>query len=119
MEAIGYFDTRQDLGPRGYFGASSSARGPRLAAVPGGTPGGPALVDPPDRGVSRAALDGAVAALRSLADESAGDVGGLGFQVAVAFASGVEELSRTLDYLQLLAAAGLDAARNDEPAARR
>ncbi|WP_253190797.1 HNH endonuclease signature motif containing protein, partial [Arthrobacter sp. SRS-W-1-2016] len=58
----------------------------------------------------------AVAALRSLAEKAADDVGGPGFQEAVAFASGVEELSRTLDYLQLAAAAGLDAARNDEPA---
>ncbi|MEW1819733.1 DUF222 domain-containing protein [Arthrobacter sp. NPDC080031] len=59
-----------------------------------------------------------MAALRSLTDKAADDVGVLGLEEAVAFASGVEELSRALDYLQLLAAAGLDTARNDEPAAR-
>ncbi|WP_284752253.1 HNH endonuclease signature motif containing protein, partial [Arthrobacter sp. efr-133-R2A-120] len=55
--------------------------------------------------------------VRSLAGKAADDVGRLGFQEAVAFASGVETLSRTMDYLQLLAAAGLDRARNEEPAA--
>ncbi|MDQ0213226.1 DUF222 domain-containing protein [Arthrobacter bambusae] len=111
MEAIGYFDKRQGLGPRGLSGVSR-LRGPRLAEVPGGL----ALLDPPGRGGRQAVLDGAVAALRSLADKAADDVGGPGFQEAVAFASGVEELSRTLDYLQLAAAAGLDAARNNDPA---
>lgn len=56
--------------------------------------------------------------MRELAERAASDVGVTGFQEAVAFASGVEELSRILDYLQLAAAAGLDSARNDEPAAR-
>ncbi|MDQ0210726.1 DUF222 domain-containing protein [Arthrobacter bambusae] len=116
MEAIGYFDTRQGLASRGLFGGSRPRR-PRLAEVPGAVPGGLALVDPPGRGGRQAVLDEAVAALRSLADKAADDdVGGPGFQEAVAFASGVEELSRTLDYLQLAAAAGLDAARNDDPA---
>ncbi|UKA62629.1 hypothetical protein [Arthrobacter sp. FW306-04-A] len=118
MEAIGYFDTRQGLASRGFFGVSRHALGPRLAAVPGGVPGGLALVDPRDRGGRQAALDGAVAALRSLAEKAADDVGVLGFQEAVAFASGVEELSRTLDYLQVVAASRLDRARNDEPTTR-
>ncbi|MCI0144195.1 hypothetical protein KNN17_21850, partial [Arthrobacter bambusae] len=81
-------------------------------------PGGLALLDPPGRGGRGGrldALDGAVEALRSLADKAADDVGVTGFEEAVAFASGVEELSRTLDYLQLAAAAALDAARNDDP----
>ncbi|MHC6222701.1 HNH endonuclease signature motif containing protein [Arthrobacter sp. MMS24-S77] len=120
MEAIGYFDTRPGLADRGYFGVSRNARGPRLAGLPGGL----ALVDPRDRGGRQAALGGAVAAVRSLAEKAAADVGRPGFQEAVAFASGVEELSRTLDYLQLLAASGLDwarddGARNDEPDARQ
>ncbi|GAB2746254.1 hypothetical protein ACX801_01260 [Arthrobacter bambusae] len=108
MEAIGYFDTRQGPASRGYFGVSDHGRGLRFAAVPGGRPGGLALVDPGGRGGPQAALDGAVEAVRSLAGKAADDVGRLGFQEAVAFASGVETLSRTMDYLQLLADHGLD-----------
>ncbi|MHC6220949.1 HNH endonuclease signature motif containing protein [Arthrobacter sp. MMS24-S77] len=119
MEAIGYFDTRHGLASRGYFGVSRHARGPRLTAVPGQPPGPVVSVDVGDRGGRLAALDGAVAAVRSLADKAADDVGVLGFEEAVAFASGVEELSRTLDYLQVVAASALDAVRNDEPAARQ
>ncbi|MGM7776775.1 DUF222 domain-containing protein [Arthrobacter sp. KNU-44] len=81
-------------------------------------PSGLALVDPRGRGGRQGALDGAVAALRELAERAADDVGVTALQEAVAFASGVEELSRTLDYLQLAAAAGLDRARNEESAAR-
>ncbi|MFB9820357.1 hypothetical protein, partial [Arthrobacter ramosus] len=96
MEAIGYFDTRQGPVSRGFFGVSRYARGPRFAGVPGGPPGGLTVVDPPDRGGPLAALDRSVAAVRSLAEKAADDVGVTGFQEAVAFASGVEELSRTL-----------------------
>ncbi|MDP9904207.1 HNH endonuclease signature motif containing protein [Arthrobacter bambusae] len=119
MEAIGCVDTRQGLGSGGLFVASHRARGRRLAGAPGMPPGGLVLVDPRGRSGRLAVLDGAVAAARSLADKAADDVGVTGFEEAVAFASGVEELSRTLDYLQVAAAAGLDRARNDEPAARR
>ncbi|MGO4473993.1 hypothetical protein AB4Y95_18875, partial [Arthrobacter sp. M-10] len=119
MEAIGCVDTRQGLGSGGLFVASHRARGRRLAGAPGMPPGGLVLVDPRGRGGRLAVLDGAVAAARSLADKAADDVGVLGFEEAVAFASGVEELSRTLDYLQVAAAAGLDRARNDETAARQ
>ncbi|UKA58547.1 HNH endonuclease signature motif containing protein [Arthrobacter sp. FW306-2-2C-D06B] len=115
MEAIGYFDTRQGLASRGLSGVSRLTRVPHLAGVPGPVPGGLALLDPGGR---QGALDRAVVAVRSLAEKAADDVGVLGLEEAVAFASGVEELSRTLDYLQLLAAAGLDQARNDEPATR-
>ncbi|WAH95376.1 DUF222 domain-containing protein [Arthrobacter sp. MMS18-M83] len=118
MEAIGYFDTRQGLASRGLFGVSRHGGVPRLAAVPDGPPGGLTLVDPCDGGGWQAALDGALAALRSLAEKAADDVGVLGFQEAVAFASGVEELSRALDYLQVVAASGLDRARRDEPTTR-
>ncbi|UKA56918.1 HNH endonuclease signature motif containing protein [Arthrobacter sp. FW306-2-2C-D06B] len=114
MEAIGYFDTRQGLASRGLSGVSRHTRVPHLAGVPGGL----ALVELRGRGGRQGALDRAVAALRSLAEKAADDVGVLGLEEAVAFASGVEELSRTLDYLQLLAAAGLDQARNDEPGTR-
>ncbi|MFF2300167.1 DUF222 domain-containing protein [Arthrobacter sp. NPDC058127] len=116
MEAIGCVGTRQDLGSGGLFVASHHARAPRFAGVAGGFPGGLAFADPRDLGGRQAVLDGAVAAVRSLAGKAADDVGRLGFQEAVAFVSGVEELSRALDYLQLLAAAGLDRARSAEPA---
>ncbi|BAS15531.1 hypothetical protein AHiyo8_38340 [Arthrobacter sp. Hiyo8] len=119
MEAIGCVDTRQGIASRGYFGVSRHARRPRLAASLAAVPGGLVLVDPRGRGGRLAVLDGAVAAARSLADKAADDVGVLGFEEAVAFASGVEELSRTLDYLQVAAAAGLDRARNDEPVSRQ
>ncbi|MGM7778610.1 DUF222 domain-containing protein [Arthrobacter sp. KNU-44] len=123
MEAIGYFDTRRGLASRGLFGVSGPrgprARGPRLAAVPGQPPGPLVSVDAGDRGGRLAVLDGAVAAVRELAERAADDVGFTGFREAVAFASGVEELARTLDYLQILAAAGLDRARNEEPATRQ
>ncbi|GAB2725340.1 DUF222 domain-containing protein [Arthrobacter bambusae] len=116
MEAIGCVGTRQDLGSGGLFVASHHARAPRFAGVAGGFPGGLAFTDPRDLGGRQAVLDGAVAAVRSLVGKAADDVGRLGFQEAVAFVSGVEELSRALDYLQLLAAAGLDRARSAEPA---
>ncbi|OOP59370.1 hypothetical protein BMF89_21200, partial [Arthrobacter sp. SRS-W-1-2016] len=83
MEAIGYFDKRQGLASRGLFGVSRHARLPHLAGVPGGL----AFLDPPGpggRGGRQAVLDGAVAALRSLAEKAADDVGGPGFQEAVA-----------------------------------
>ncbi|WP_284764008.1 hypothetical protein [Arthrobacter sp. efr-133-R2A-63] len=73
-----------------------------------------ALLDPPEdrdggrggghdggRGDPRRVLVGALAALRSLARTTEDDVGPLGLQGSAAFASRVEELSRTLDYLQL------------------
>ncbi|MHA7199558.1 HNH endonuclease signature motif containing protein [Arthrobacter alkaliphilus] len=59
-----------------------------------------------------------MAAVRSLSGKAADDVGVLGFQEAVAFADAVEELSRTLDYLQVVAASALDAARNEEHTSR-
>ncbi|WP_442545845.1 DUF222 domain-containing protein [Arthrobacter sp. KN11-1C] len=118
MEAIGCVDTRQGPGSRGLFVASHHARGRRFAGSHAGIPGGLALVDPRDRGGRPVALDRAVAAVRSLAERAADDVGVTGFEEAVAFASGVEELSRTLDYLQVAAASTLDAARNEEPATR-
>ncbi|OOP61788.1 hypothetical protein BMF89_11720, partial [Arthrobacter sp. SRS-W-1-2016] len=83
MEAIGYFDKRRGLASRGL---SRHSRLPHLSGVPGGL----ALVDPPGpggpggRGGRQAVLDGAVAALRSLAEKAADDVGGPGFQEAVA-----------------------------------
>jgi len=69
-----------------------------------------ALLDPPEdrdrghdggRGDPQRVLVGALAALRSLARTAVDDVGPLGLQDSAAFASRVEELSRTLDYLQL------------------
>ncbi|GAA5195139.1 HNH endonuclease signature motif containing protein [Arthrobacter gyeryongensis] len=54
--------------------------------------------------------------MRSLARTAVDDVGPLGLQDSAAFASGVEELSRTLDYLQLVAAGQLDRVRQEEPA---
>ncbi len=72
----------------------------------GGSHGGPQRV-----------LEGALAALRSLARTAVDDVGPLGLPDSAAFASGVEELSRTLDYLQLVAAGQLHRVPAQGPAA--
>ncbi|MDQ0028310.1 HNH endonuclease signature motif containing protein [Arthrobacter bambusae] len=118
METIGHSDTLQGLAYRGSFGVSRSSRGP-LGSLDSGAPRGSlAMVGARDPGGSQAALEGAVAAVRSLSGKAADDVGVLGFQEAVAFADAVEELSRTLDYLQVVAASALDAARNQEDASR-
>ncbi|WP_083292312.1 HNH endonuclease signature motif containing protein [Arthrobacter sp. SW1] len=64
-----------------------------------------------------AALETLLDDARSLADTAFGDVGGLGLDVAALFASRVEELSRTVEYLQLVAAGRLDRLRTEAAAA--
>ncbi|MGO4473328.1 DUF222 domain-containing protein [Arthrobacter sp. M-10] len=131
MEAIGHLTTRQAAAPGGGFVVFHKMREPRMvtaAAQAAGQMPGPrrlALLDTPEdrdsrhdggRGGPQGVLEGALAALRSLARTAVDDVGTLGLQDSAAFASGVEELSRTLDYLQLVAAGQLHRVRHQEPA---
>ncbi|MEV8146786.1 DUF222 domain-containing protein [Arthrobacter sp. NPDC080073] len=132
MEAIGHLTTRQGAPPGGGFAVFHKAREPRMVTAAGPATGQMpgmrrlALLNPPedpagDRGVDRAGpqriLESALTALRSLARTAVDDIGPLGLPDSAAFASGVEELSRTLDYLQLVAAGQLHRVRQQEPAA--
>ncbi|MGM7775182.1 DUF222 domain-containing protein [Arthrobacter sp. KNU-44] len=127
MEAIGHLTTRQAAAPGGGFVVFRKARQPRMVTAAAQAPGqmpGPrrlALLDPPEdrdggRGGPQRVLEGALAALRSLARTAVDDVGPMGLNDSAAFAFNVEELSRTLDYLQLVAAGQLDRVRQEEPA---
>ncbi|MCZ9881453.1 DUF222 domain-containing protein [Arthrobacter sp. B2a2-09] len=127
MEAIGYLTTRQGASPGGRFVVSHKAREPWMATAAGLAPG-PRLLSPVDPGEARVGdhggsdggpqrvLESALVALRSLARTAVDDVGSLGLQDSAAFAFGVEELSRTLDYLQVVAAGQLHQVRQQEPA---
>ncbi|SKB75575.1 protein of unknown function, partial [Arthrobacter sp. 49Tsu3.1M3] len=73
-----------------------------------------------DRGAAPArpsGMDAALAALRAVGSTAAQDAGSWGFQAASDFAGSVEELSRTVEYLQLVAAAAVDRTRKRSAAA--
>src|SRR6478735_8739320 len=73
-----------------------------------------------DRGAAPArqsGMDAALAALRAVGSTAAQDAGSWGFQAASDFAGSVEELSRTVEYLQLVAAAAVDRTRKQSAAA--
>ena len=57
-------------------------------------------------------LDRALVLLRTLASTAVEDAGSWGFAEAAAFAGEVEDLSRTVEYLQLVAAGAVDRTRN-------
>ncbi|WAH98323.1 HNH endonuclease signature motif containing protein [Arthrobacter sp. MMS18-M83] len=123
MEAIEHLTTRHGAAPGGRFAVSHRVREPRMVGADRQAPGlrRLALLDPHedragDRGGPQRVLASSLAALRSLARTAVDDVGSLGLQDSAAFASGVEELSRTLDYLQVVAAGQLNRVRQQEPA---
>ncbi len=62
-------------------------------------------------------VDAAVAALRAVSSTAVEDAGSWGFRAASDFAGSVEELSRTVEYLQLVAAAAVDRTRKQSAAA--
>ena len=67
-----------------------------------------------DRGAAPArpsGMDAALAALRAVGSTAAQDAGSWGFRAASDFAGRVEEFSRTVEYLQLVAAAAVDRTR--------
>ncbi|WP_427004584.1 DUF222 domain-containing protein [Pseudarthrobacter sp. H2] len=64
-----------------------------------------------DPGVDRAVLGRALGLLRTLAATAVDDAAGFGFAEAADFAGEVEELSRTVEYLQLVAAGAVDRSR--------
>lgn len=121
MEAIGHLTTRQSAVLGGRFLVSHRVREPRMVPAAGQAPDlrRLSLLDPRDdrggdHGSPQRVLDRALAALRSLARTAVDDAGSLGLQDSAAFASGVEELSRTLDYLQVVAAGQLHRVRQHE-----
>ncbi|MFK4297860.1 hypothetical protein ABH924_003016 [Arthrobacter sp. GAS37] len=123
MEAIGHLTSRQGAAPAGRFAVFQRVRPARAVTAVGHAPVPRrlALLDPGedhggDRGAPQRVLEGALAALQSLARTAVDDVGPLGLQDSAAFAFGVEELSRTLDYLQVVAAGQLHQVRQQEPA---
>ncbi|WP_427005679.1 hypothetical protein [Pseudarthrobacter sp. H2] len=61
--------------------------------------------------LGRAVLGRALGLLRTLATTAVEDAAGFGFAEAADFAGEVEELSRTVEYLQLVAAGAVDRAR--------
>lgn len=125
MEAIGHLTTRHGAVSGGRFLVSHRVREPRMVPAAGQAPDlrRLSLLDPRDdhgggHGGPQRVLEGALAAMRSLARTAVDDVGSLGLQDSAAFAFGVEELSRTLDYLQVVAAGQLHGARQHEPASK-
>ncbi|WP_231386288.1 DUF222 domain-containing protein, partial [Arthrobacter sp. 131MFCol6.1] len=73
-----------------------------------------------DRGaapVRQSGMDTALAALRAVSSTAVEDAGSWGFRAAADFAGSVEELSRTVEYLQLVAAAAVDRTRKQSAAA--
>jgi hypothetical protein len=94
MEAIGDFSPDQAAWP----GAEVFSGVPRLAAVP-------AHADTADE------LDGALVRLQALGATAVADSALFGLAEASEFAGRVEELSRTVDYLQVIAAEAVDRTR--------
>jgi len=74
---------------------------------------GPAPVQQPgvDAAAGMAGVDGALAALQAVGATAVEDAGSWGFRAASDFAGRVEEFSRTVEYLQLVAAAAVDRTR--------
>ena len=73
-----------------------------------------------DRGaapVRPSGMDTALAALRAVSSTAVEEAGSWGFRAAADFAGSVEELSRTVEYLQLVAAAAVDRTRKQSAAA--
>ena len=73
-----------------------------------------------DRGaapVGQSGMDAALAALRAVGSTAVEDAGSWGFRAASDFAGQVEEFSRAVEYLQLVAAAAVDRTRKQSAAA--
>ncbi|MCI9872978.1 DUF222 domain-containing protein [Arthrobacter humicola] len=73
-----------------------------------------------DRGaapVGQSGLDAALTALRAVGSTAVEDAGSWGFRAASDFAGQVEEVSRAVEYLQLVAAAAVDRTRKQSAAA--
>ncbi|WP_223914015.1 DUF222 domain-containing protein [Arthrobacter sp. NicSoilC12] len=102
MEAIGEFIPDRAPWP----GPAVSSRHPRLAVVPGAADAaGGAL------GAAGAAVDSALAALRESSPAADADAAWFGLREAADFAGHVEDLSRTVEYFQLVAAAAVERTR--------
>ena len=66
--------------------------------------------------VGQSGMDAALAALRAVGSTAVEDAGSWGFRAASDFAGGVEEVSRAVEYLQLVAAAAVDRTRKQSAA---
>ncbi|MCI9872391.1 DUF222 domain-containing protein [Arthrobacter humicola] len=99
MEAIGEFIP--DRAP--WAGPAVSSRHPRLAAVPGAADAA--------GGALGAAVETALAALRASSPTADVDAAWFGLREAADFAGHVEDLSRTVEYFQLVAAAAVERTR--------
>ena len=83
-----------------------------------GRAGGAGGVDGADGVDSLEGVDGVLAALQAVSARAVEDAASWGFRAASDFAGQVEEISRTVEYLQLVAAAAVDQARKQSvPAA--
>ncbi|WP_156945226.1 DUF222 domain-containing protein, partial [Arthrobacter sp. I3] len=67
--------------------------------------------------VGQSGMDAALAALRAVGSTAVEDAGSWGFRAASDFAGSVEEVSRAVEYLQLVAAAAVDRTRKQSAAA--
>jgi|GEM_PF-833060 len=114
MEAGRDFIPFEDVGQGtdrcpGRAAGCGACSGAAPAAGPGADSGG---------GPARASgLDRALAALREVSATAAEDAGLWGFRAAADFAGRVEELSRTVEYLQVVAAGAVDRTRKQSLAA--
>ncbi|MEC5181754.1 hypothetical protein RCH07_003123, partial [Arthrobacter sp. CG_A4] len=98
METVGEFIPFKDTDPGpARTGIRAGLRGASLDQQPG--------------------VDSALAVLRDVASTAVADAGGWGFRTAADFAGQVEELSRTVEYLQLVASAAVDRTRKQPASA--
>ncbi|SFT70207.1 HNH endonuclease signature motif containing protein [Arthrobacter sp. ov118] len=104
MEAVGAFVPDEADRP----GSGMPVRFPQQAAVPG------AAADSVDGAVAVA-----LALLRASTETAAEDVARLDFFQASDFAEGVEDLSRVVEYLQIIGAARVDRARREAAAVEK
>ncbi len=120
MEAIGEFISDQAL----WVGPAVDSRSPRLAAVTGAADAaatgvvsgtvtgiGNGTITGAEYGAAGDAVDSALAMLRSSVPAACAEAARFGLLEAADFAGRVEDLSRTLEYLQLVGAAAVDRTR--------
>ncbi len=94
-------------------------RGTGRAAGCGVNPGIGPGTDPVARPARASGVDVALAALRDVSATALEDAASWGLKAASDFAGRVEEFSRTVEYLQVVAASAVDRARKQSAADRR
>ena len=121
MEAIGELAPNQASRLGGFSDAPSLLAPPArsLRAVPAGAVAGSHFREPAYDGGSSDDLAQCLELLKRAASTAVEDADRLGFREAAGFATEVEDISRTLEYLQIVAAGAVDRTRSEASAAAR